>query len=323
MNELAIVIPAWKPDFFRTALESIAAQTDQRFTVYVGNDAGPEVLEAACRDFSRLDLIHHRFPDNLGGRSLTEHWNRCVALSREPWVWLFADDDVMAPGCVAAFHAALPDLSDHSVVRFDTRVIDRDGRVIRENPAHPEKETGAEFLYDRLLGRRHSYVVEYLFRRRAFDREGGFPHYPVAWCADDAAWYAFSRADSIRTLAGSRVSWRASGQNITDANRRHQREKLAAALAFLAFVDEQVIGAEVHGPLADRERWRVAMEQWLLGQLRHVMPLDPRTLLHALDLVGEHWRRPATVRLALATSWNVVAGMKALRGMARRSLGSR
>ena len=39
---LAIIIPYYKLTFFRETLDSLAAQTDQRFHVYIGNDASPE-----------------------------------------------------------------------------------------------------------------------------------------------------------------------------------------------------------------------------------------------------------------------------------------
>ncbi|SVA69461.1 uncharacterized protein METZ01_LOCUS122315, partial [marine metagenome] len=94
MPQLAIVIPAFKPDFFRATLESIVVQTDMRFQLYVGDDCGPPEIFEICSSFPDLDLKYYRFPANLGSQSLTEHWNRCVALSSEPWVWLFADDDL-------------------------------------------------------------------------------------------------------------------------------------------------------------------------------------------------------------------------------------
>lgn len=44
-NKLAIVMPAYKARFLRQALESIAQQTDKRFTVYVGDDASPDDIK--------------------------------------------------------------------------------------------------------------------------------------------------------------------------------------------------------------------------------------------------------------------------------------
>jgi hypothetical protein len=39
---LAIVIPYYKRTFFEETLQSLAKQTDKRFVVYVGDDAGQE-----------------------------------------------------------------------------------------------------------------------------------------------------------------------------------------------------------------------------------------------------------------------------------------
>lgn len=53
-NLLAIVIPYYKPDFFEETLQSVAAQTDKRFTLYIGNDASAH---------DPLPLIQKYFPD--------------------------------------------------------------------------------------------------------------------------------------------------------------------------------------------------------------------------------------------------------------------
>ncbi len=307
---LGIVIPAYKPDFFRAALASVAAQTDQRFRLYVGDDAGPPAIADTCASFaaSGLDLVYHRFEENLGGTSLTAHWNRCVALSDEPWVWLFSDDDVMAPDCVASIHAELDAGRAADVLRFDTEVIDAYGQPVSENPKHPEAESGVDFIYDRLRGARNSYVVEHVFRREAFDDAGGFPDYPVAWCADDVAWYAFSRGGDIRTLRDGGVKWRASGRNITDANRRHQREKLEAAVRFLRFVEEEVVPAD-EGRRAPDE-WRRATEGWLLGQVRYLMPVGPGLWRPMMRASRGAWPRTAAARLLALSFWNVQASLR-------------
>jgi glycosyltransferase involved in cell wall biosynthesis len=319
MHVLAVVIPAYKPDFFRAALDSVVSQTDRRFRVYVGDDSGPPEIARICSEFSSagVEIVYHRFEENLGRRSLTAHWNRCIALSGEPWVWLFSDDDVMAPDCVASIHAELSRGAGDDVLRFDTDVIDGRGRTLAVNPPHPDLETGADFIYARLRGERNSYVVEYVFRREAFDRAGGFPDYPVAWCADDVAWYSFAGGRPIRALPKGKVAWRASGINITDAKRKHQREKLEAGSRFLRFVRDEVAPSD-RGGTRTAEDWRLAEERWWIGQVRYLMPLGPSLWPTVLRSSRGVWRRVGLGKLMTLAVWNAVAALRALRGGVRR-----
>jgi glycosyltransferase involved in cell wall biosynthesis len=328
MHTLAIVIPAYKPDFLRAALDSVAAQTDRRFRVYVGDDGAPPEVGAICATLSSsfaeagVELVYKRFEENLGQRSLTAHWNRCIALSAEPWVWLFSDDDIMEPDCVASVYDELSKGRCGGLLRFNTEVIDARGRTRSPNAVHPEVETGVDFIYARLLGVRNSYVVEYVFRREAFDRAGGFPDYPVAWCADDVAWYDFSRGGEIRTLARGKVRWRASGLNITDAKRRNQREKIDAGSRFLRFVNNQVQPAD-RAENRSAEDWRRAAERWLLDQIRYLMPIGPALWPRVLASSRGVWRRSALGKVIRLTAWNATAAAHALRGAARRLLPER
>src|SRR5262245_49105758 len=107
--DLAIVIPAYKGRFLRQAL-----------------------LEAICERFATSrELVYRRLAGNLGRKALTQQWNRCVALSCEPWVCLFGDDDEFEPACVAAFHSARKQArSVCHVYRFNVSIIDE--RRIRE-----------------------------------------------------------------------------------------------------------------------------------------------------------------------------------------------
>ncbi len=320
MHSLAIVIPAFKPDFFRVALESLDCQTDRRFRVYVGNDGGPESLESICADFPGLDLEYSRFPDNLGGSSLTEHWDRCVSMSHEPWVWLFADDDVMAHDCVASFYASLEDLDGHDIVRFNTSIIDAEGATVQVNPPHPPVESGADFVFSRLKGDRSSFAVEYIFRRRAYEAVGGFPDYPAAWCADDASWCILSRRGGIRTLGTGRVYWRASGLNISDMKRHRSGEKLAAITRYLHFVDREV------RPNAESEPsdgiWVDVERSWLLDQIWYLMPMSPALCRIALRESRAWWPLPTIARAGLLAWWNSGAAIRTAVGTIRSGLSS-
>ena len=50
-TDLAIVIPVYKKTFIRETLESLANQSDKRFNVYIGNDAGHEEIDQIVHDF--------------------------------------------------------------------------------------------------------------------------------------------------------------------------------------------------------------------------------------------------------------------------------
>ncbi|MDQ3843120.1 MAG: glycosyltransferase family 2 protein, partial [Bacteroidota bacterium] len=83
-DKLAIVIPAYKAAFLREAIQSIAQQTCKDFTLYIGDDASPHDLSRIIADFdNKMNIVYKRFDENLGGKDLAGHWNRCVGLVKE------------------------------------------------------------------------------------------------------------------------------------------------------------------------------------------------------------------------------------------------
>lgn len=266
--QLAIVIPAYKRRFLADALASLAAQTDRRFRVYVGDDSSPDDISEICDQFKELDLSYFRFEQNLGMVSLIGQWNRCVELSCEPWVCLFSDDDLMDPGCVESFYFALDETRwAHSVYRFNTRIIDANGRLIRVNPIHPQVESGLQFAYGRLRFKRSSFAPEYVFSRLAFDRVGGFVEFPLGWCSDDASWVAFAGNRDIYTIQGPRVSWRSSRINLSMTNPAHHGEKMAAELQYLAWLEAWWSKSQSPGNEITREALHQHGRSWFFQQL--------------------------------------------------------
>src|SRR3954452_11555023 len=100
-RSLAIIIPAYKPTFLARALQSIIQQTSHDFSLYIFDDASPhDLAEIAKANLGSMSYDFHPFDVNMGGKSLSRHWQRCVDATTEPWIWLFADDDLMDPNCV-------------------------------------------------------------------------------------------------------------------------------------------------------------------------------------------------------------------------------
>ncbi|MBD0331942.1 MAG: glycosyltransferase family 2 protein [Chitinophagaceae bacterium] len=163
-----------------------------------------------------MNIVYKRFDENLGGKDLAGHWNRCVGLVKEEsWIWLFSDDDIMELGCVEAFYNFIQTNPDVDLIHFNVQVISNKGSVIRNCPLFPALLSADDFFAKKVTCRLESFVVEYIFKREVFEANGKFESFDLAWGSDDATWIKFSKKKGIRTIKGPVVKWRYSHENIT------------------------------------------------------------------------------------------------------------
>lgn len=200
---LAIVVPYYRFRFLAETLESLAAQTDKRFTVYVGDDASPENPEGLLAQFNGIFNWHYkRFDENLGAGSLARQWERCIGMTQdEQWLMILGDDDVLDPDCIAAFYAKADAIREKGikVIRYSTRKIDADSNIISGVYRHPEIETAPDFLIRKYKERSRSSLSEYIFDRKT-TIEKKFRDFPLAWHSDELAVLEFSDFGNILTL---------------------------------------------------------------------------------------------------------------------------
>ena len=260
--ELAIVMPVYKPDFLREALRAIAAQTDRRFTLYIGDDASPYDLESIIGEFTAdLPIVYHRFSSNLGATDLVGHWERCISLTQdEPWLWLFSDDDIPGPDCVRDFYVALNDNPHAELFHFNVRIIDSEGKLVSTPSSYPPMMNAGEFLEAKLRGRIISFVVEFIFSRNLYERVGGFQNFDLAWGADFMTWLKMASRTSygIVTIPGnSGVDWRKSDVNISpDKSRPVLIRKMNALIENAAFIKKELRETpNLYAPLKYSFRW--------------------------------------------------------------------
>lgn len=262
-QELAVVIPAFKTDFLAQTLESLLRQTDQRFNIYICDDASPADIESITRSvLGTRPHTYKRFEKNVGSTALAKHWNRCVALAHEPWIWLFSDDDLIDPGCVEAFYRFLETEGETTdIFRFDGWIVDQNDNIIELFPHNLDKESWLEFTYGCLMGWRNSFMQQLVFRRSALEEAGGFLDLPLGFATDHATIIAIGRRRSVRRVPGACVYWRHSLENIMlDVSFKARKKKLRAVCLFL---------------------------QWLRNQLQepreHLFPNDDAAFLRAMN----------------------------------------
>ena len=222
INKLAIIIPAYKIDFFEQALKSLSSQTCKDFTVYIGDDNSPSDFKAIIQKFNnQIKIVYHRFSDNLGGKDLVAHWRRCIGLSQgETWIWLFSDDDVVGENCVELFYNEISNGAKYDIYHFNVKIVDSEGKVIYIPRNYPSV-IGVETLYrDSSRDIIRSFVVENIFSRDIYNKVGGFESFPLAWGSDMATWIKMGREKGVRTILGDYVYWRRSDKNITPSKER-------------------------------------------------------------------------------------------------------
>lgn len=214
---LAIIIPYYKLTFFEETVQSLANQTDMRFKVYIGDDASPENPTDLLEKYrGKFDFMYHWFERNLGGTSLTQQWERCIALSdNEEWIMILGDDDYLGENVVEQFYAHLPHFQSKSnVVRYASQLVYEPEKTKSKVYTNPIWELAPAAFYRKFERIAMSSLSEYVFSKKAFEKYG-FYDYPLAWNSDDRAWLDFSEDMPIYSINESVVYPRMSAINIT------------------------------------------------------------------------------------------------------------
>jgi glycosyltransferase involved in cell wall biosynthesis len=268
MNELAIVIPAYKIDFFEKSLASIDAQTNKNFNLYIIIDGSTADFESIIERYSfSCKLVVHRFLKNLGRSDLVAAWDRSLNfVGDEEWIWLFSDDDEMDPECVQKFYLKLNETHRHyDLYRFNNLRINAEGKKISNKSNHPIIESSEGFLRRRLNYETSNFISEYIFRKKRFYECEGFVSFPAAWATDDATWIKLGLKTGICTIGDATVKWRQSDKNVSGSksDKIIQQQKKKASLMFVNWAYE--LSLINHFKIPDKE-----FLQWLLTMMKIV-----------------------------------------------------
>ena len=215
---IAIVIPYYKLQFLDKLLLSLKKQTNQNFNIYIGNDNSPEnplpVIEKYVND---LHITYKKFDNNIGGKSLTKQWERCLTLIKnEDWFMLPGDDDEFTPQVIEKFYENLNEVNQQNigVVKYATRLIDANGNYISEIYKHPKIEKSTEAFFRKINGLSRSSVCEYVFKTAQYEKYK-FKNYLLAWGSDDMAVMQFSDFGNILCVNDALMMPRISAINIS------------------------------------------------------------------------------------------------------------
>jgi len=197
-------------------------------------------------------------------------------------VWLFSDDDLAAPDCVAALLGHLAASRETpGLLRFDLEFIDAAGTLLRREATFPTRLTAEEYAYRLLSQPRESCVIQNIvFRRAVFEAAGGFVDFPGGLGTDYATWPQLSRTGGVTRLRGGRVRFRIHAESLGSSygSEAAARPDMIRAHARVVRELRKVAGAET----AASSRWRRAELVWLghwLSNLSRPLRADERAQL--------------------------------------------
>lgn len=250
MDSLAIIIPVYKKSFLVETLESIANQTNKNFNLYICNDNSPYDIDEIVDDFKKkynLSLEYIKFKENLGGKDLVAHWERCVEQTKdESLIWLFSDDDVLEPDCVESLFETVNRVPYVDVFRFNLSIINGKSNIIKHCRNYPDMLSSEDFFALLYSGKIDARMPEFVFRRKRYDESGGYVSFDLAWRSDNATVIRMSALNGIMTIPKSRVLWRISDDNISAKNNLDlRRRKDLSTISFFNWIDSyfKLIGA--------------------------------------------------------------------------------
>ena len=227
---LAIVIPYYKIEFFKETLHSLASQTNKGFNVYVGNDNSPNNPEKIIAEFNKnLPIYYKKFDKNLGQKSLPQHWDRCISLTKnEKWILVLGDDDLLENNAVELWYKEKEDKTN--LYKFSSQMLYTDEKRFSEVYTHPQYEHSVDAFYRKFKGKTRSSLSEYIFKKTIYEKVG-FKNYPLGWHSDDKAWLDFSFKEQIKTINDAKVIIRVSSISIS-GNKNNLKEKNDATIQF-------------------------------------------------------------------------------------------
>lgn len=181
------LLPAYKPDFFREALDSIKCQTYTDFKVIVSDDCSPYDLKSIYDDVCSQDtrFQFRRNLVNMGSKSLVSHWNLLVDMCDTEFLIMASDDDVYESNFLEEADSLLQKYPKANLLRARSRVIDGDGNIKSEENTMDEWLDNLHFIHRIYLKDWAGGIASFIYRTKRLKEVGNFIDFPSAWFSDD------------------------------------------------------------------------------------------------------------------------------------------
>lgn len=166
---VTVIIPVYNAaPYLRASLDSILAQTYSHLAVFVCNDASTDESGAILDSYSDPRIRRFQNEKNLGSyRSVS----KMMAHTRCDYIAFQDADDISHPERIRQQVEFLRARPDYDLVGTNYSIINKRGKVVA-TVSHMMEDT--ELIPDALMAQNEFQKSSILFRRRVYERLGGF-----------------------------------------------------------------------------------------------------------------------------------------------------
>ena len=230
--KFSVTIPAYKSQFLREAIESVASQTYSDWELIIVDDYSPEDLESIVEPYLKDKRIsYYRNEKNCGAVNVVDNWNICLSHCSGDYVICMGDDDRLLPYCLEEYTKLIEKYPDLNVYHARTRIIDEAGNLVETQKECPAYETCHEMLDGQWGKKRKQFIGDFLISRRWLNDNEGYIKFPLAYCSD---WATANLAAKEKGIANSQITmfeYRSHGNTIS----RSQNMRMTFNACNLAF----------------------------------------------------------------------------------------
>ena len=236
----SFVLPAFKNDYLKEAIDSILSQSYKDFELIIIDDASPYNLSSIINQYDDKRILFYKNETNIGGRNLVHNWNKCIQYAKGDYVILASDDDIYCPCFLEQINDRSEKYPQVDIIRARVRRIDSNGIITDIEHIYKPFMPFSEFVFYWSKGIINC-IANYAFKRTALLEAGGFVDMPCAWYSDDITIVNMS-FNGIATTDDALFYFRTSDKSISwTFNKETIRKKWKANGMFYQWFNDTII----------------------------------------------------------------------------------
>lgn len=284
---VSVSIPAYKKKYLAPAIQSVLNQSYQNFELIIVNDKSPEDIDSVVKQFKDERIRYYTNETNLGGANPALNWNKCLSYAKGTFFALLCDDDLYETNFLETMLNLSEEYPQTNVFRARANFINADGKEINRYASAPNWESWEDYLWHVCRNYRSQTISEWMFRKSAMEKSGGYALLPLAWYADYLSIFRFAQQGGIASTSSILVHFRLSGDNISSQDNKNTLKKIEASNSYRAAI------ADLLKENPDKDQLLGSLDWLLRLHLKYNLEHAPKNVLLQLLSKRKEYGVPA------------------------------